>query len=416
MSTRARERIYGLDLLRAIAMFLGILLHSAMAFTSVDIPYWPVRDPSPSVFADLLIVSIKGFRMQLFFFLAGFFGAMVYERRGLNLFLRNRMLRIGIPLAFSILIIQPILQALWIKGRTSSLVPSGIFLSPDGALLDHFISGHFLNCLSLMHFWFLYYLLALYGVVALFHVFTPGLSEFLLVRLRGVLARPYAVGVLAVFTAPLLWPMKYWGMIDMPNDFFINPMILVYYLCFFLGGWTTWGDRGLLTVLSHGFPTKMLFGLFVFLPLSIACMLYGLHSSQNLALARVVHLVSCLSSAFYSWLMVIGLIGAILALPLGNSGVIRYLSDSAYWCYLWHLPLILALQELLLLTSVAGLPSFLLVVSVSTATLVATYQLLVRNTLIGTILNGKRQGILTSKRRSKGNGIRRHRDLALPAS
>ena len=83
-------------------------------------------------------------------------------------------------------------------------------------------------------------------------------------------------------------------------------------------------------------------------------------------------------------------IGLVRALLTRENRTIRYLSDSAYWLYLAHLPLCLVGQAVI--SQWAGptwikLPLFSLVLI---AVLLLSYQFLVRYTWIGRLLNGPR--------------------------
>ena len=92
------ERLHALDNLRALMMWLGIVLHVAINHLTVDSPL-PWRDPKTSPVADLLLLFIHSFRMPVFFVLAGFFVALLAERRGANGMLKNRCLRLALPFA-----------------------------------------------------------------------------------------------------------------------------------------------------------------------------------------------------------------------------------------------------------------------------------------------------------------------------
>jgi glucans biosynthesis protein C len=73
----------------------------------------------------------------------------------------------------------------------------------------------------------------------------------------------------------------------------------------------------------------------------------------------------------------------------GRSRVMRYLADASYWVYLVHLPILFAIQYRLL--DVAGGWQMKFGVSVVATSLLAlaSYQLLVRNTFMGKLLNGR---------------------------
>jgi peptidoglycan/LPS O-acetylase OafA/YrhL len=69
----------------------------------------------------------------------------------------------------------------------------------------------------------------------------------------------------------------------------------------------------------------------------------------------------------------------------------RYISDSSYWLYLAHLPLILIAQSLVQDWALSPFLKFPLVCGSVTLVLLLSYQLFVRYTPIGTFLNGPRK-------------------------
>ena len=102
------------------------------------------------------------------------------------------------------------------------------------------------------------------------------------------------------------------------------------------------------------------------------------------------HLLSNLGESLYVWLMVFGSIGLFRRMLSGERTWVRYLSDSAYWLYLVHLPLILLGQWFVREWPLSPFIKFPLVCGAVTLFLLGTYQLFVRYTPIGTFLNGKR--------------------------
>ena len=85
----------------------------------------------------------------------------------------------------------------------------------------------------------------------------------------------------------------------------------------------------------------------------------------------------------YPWLMTFGLMGLFRRSCPVESPTMRYLSDSAYWLYLAHLPLIIAAQYVVRDWPLPALAKFLLIVTVVTSFLFWTYQTLVRYTWLG---------------------------------
>jgi len=103
------QRRTDLDALRGFAMLLGIALHACLCFFPIP---WPVHDVRHSDLLPLFFVAVHGFRMPLFFLLSGYFTMLVYRRRGLESLLRQRMMRIALPLGIAVATIVPLDSAL----------------------------------------------------------------------------------------------------------------------------------------------------------------------------------------------------------------------------------------------------------------------------------------------------------------
>ena len=78
--TQKTERLHALDSLRAVLMLLGLVFHSALTYvvTYENNAMWALKDPETThIVFDLLVNYIHGFRMSLFFVVAGFFSGLL---------------------------------------------------------------------------------------------------------------------------------------------------------------------------------------------------------------------------------------------------------------------------------------------------------------------------------------------------
>ena len=106
-----KERYHFLDGLRGGAMLLGLVLHGILSFAGI--PFWPAMDVRSEPEVILPIMGwIHGFRMQLFFLVSGFFTAMMWKKRGGTALVKQRLLRIGIPLVAGAVILFPTMMVL----------------------------------------------------------------------------------------------------------------------------------------------------------------------------------------------------------------------------------------------------------------------------------------------------------------
>ena len=107
-------------------------------------------------------------------------------------------------------------------------------------------------------------------------------------------------------------------------------------------------------------------------------------------LASVEHyrLLSVLFQVAYVWLMTTGCLGMFRRFFNHESKRMRYISDSSYWLYIAHIPLLFLLQYLVSTVEVSALIKVPVTIFICTAILLISYEYCVRYTALGTLLNG----------------------------
>jgi hypothetical protein len=166
------------------------------------------------------------------------------------------------------------------------------------------------------------------------------------------------------------------------------PHVLAYYAIYFGFGVLYFGLDDRSARVGKRWWVPLTIGLLVVFPLALALSegWSGLPRVWMEPLPRRVLSVGL--QAAYPWLMTFGLMGLFRRVCPVENTTIRYLSDSAYWLYLAHLPLVIAAQHVVRDWPLPALAKFLLIVAVITSFLLWTYQALVRYTWLGRFLNG----------------------------
>ena len=164
------------------------------------------------------------------------------------------------------------------------------------------------------------------------------------------------------------------------------PHVLAYYGIFFAFGVLLYGRRnrhGGLLVESIGrwWPVLLPVTAFIVLPVALGLTLTWEDATWTQA---------SIAQVAYAWLAIVSLMGCFHFLLARERRGVRYLSDSAYWLYLIHLPMVIVAQSLVRNWDLPAGVKFVGITVVVTAIALMTYQLFVRYTPIGTLLNGKR--------------------------
>lgn len=161
MPSQSSDRLHGLDALRAFALrafalLLGVLLHASLNFVMPP-GAWAVGTTTPSAPLAWLTYYLHSFRLEIFFLMAGFFGALVVRRRGAAAYAWDRARRILLVFVVAVFPMRFVLSALWVAGGRAT---GWLQLPPLIEWLPWYVlaAGALVIETSLTHLWFLYYL------------------------------------------------------------------------------------------------------------------------------------------------------------------------------------------------------------------------------------------------------------------
>ncbi|SEH00083.1 Peptidoglycan/LPS O-acetylase OafA/YrhL, contains acyltransferase and SGNH-hydrolase domains [Nonomuraea solani] len=115
---RTRTRLYAIDNLRIVLTVLVVAHHVAVTYG--NIPLWfytePAKDASGGLL-DLLVMFDQAFFMGFFFLISGFFTPGSHDRKGGRSFVRDRLIRLGIPLLVFLVLLRPLVNFGGFAGR-----------------------------------------------------------------------------------------------------------------------------------------------------------------------------------------------------------------------------------------------------------------------------------------------------------
>ena len=170
------------------------------------------------------------------------------------------------------------------------------------------------------------------------------------------------------------------------------PAVFAYYAIFFGFGALYFGASDEEVAVGQGFWWKLALAILILFPVGLS--LQGPDSIGGRILFAVMQ-------ASYTWVMSFGMIGLFHRFCRTHRFWVRYLSDSSYWLYLVHIPLLMVFQFLVRDWPLPSFVKFSLVCTATTALLLLSYQLCVRNTWVGLLLNGRRYPGLNTLPHSK---------------
>ena len=376
------HRFHQFDNLRAVIVLLGIPFHAAFFLYAIallksghpfsdnsQIPTYTIHDAF-----FLLAFYLHTYYMPLFFLLAGFSSHLLHEKKGVAHFVRNRLIRIGLPFVLFMLLMAPFalspILAMTLQDHQSFLKVIQLKYQ-DGSLwhyLDNTWSG-----------WFLYDLLCFYVASLLWMMITHRrfktnkIALFLHEKMQQLLlSRWIYLFVLVLSVAALMLGGNWY---DVPHrSFQLSFSLLFYYGLWYFIGWHIWKRR---TDLSHlvECPWKKL--LVSFLAYIVFLVMYHqFYNAQSVWLHWVTTSTYCISMIFG----VFANLGIAYRYLSSHQPILRYFVSASYWIYLTKIPVLFALTPMLVSIAMPVYMQFILATFFCLAITVGSYQLLVRHT------------------------------------
>ena len=389
-------------------MLMGIVVHATLPYFSriAEIEYFWPADDDQSILLFVVFDFIHAWRMPTFFLLAGFFAHLVLVRRPTSTFVIDRLKRIALPLVLFGAVMAVIIPPIWIYGWYGSISIEA-FQDVLGERQDLDSSGELVA-----HLWFLYYLLVMYAALIGFRLLgrlrrspasvggagRPSLGRYTgnAVYTRLPLLMTLAAVILLVVRAgdqsKPIWPLN-------------GPDVL-YASLFFFYGYGLYARRELIDRLM-GIGSLVALWAIATLAFSVNIVLVAAtaDASGRGADDETIGVLWLIGTVFYGASAVffcLGLVGLFERVLRSSRAWVRWLADSSYWIYIIHLPVVTFLTfylahldrqgrlEYLTGFSWSAELKFLAACVVTTVLGLVTYRYLVRYTLLGTLLNGKR--------------------------
>lgn len=397
------KRYHALDALRALALLLGIFYHSTLSLTG-DFDYFPVQDKYSDINLALLGYFLHIFRMTTFFVLTGFFSRMLFSRRDLNEFVKDRFKRIILPnvvfwpLAFGSLMYTLIAY--------SKIDERGQFIIK--AMDNPASSG--LDQIPMLHLWFLQFLAIYYVAAVLLHF---GLRKILdkqgndsvaifqdkLAQVVGFLSGRLGIFVVIIPTTLALFLMPDWEAwlgIPASRSLMANPYLLFVYAIPFFFGWIIHYRPSIWQNMTEHWIWYLSIG---FVAALVPLIMLGIEPTtvKPVGLEKLVLAIATILSA---WSLSFGFIGLCLKFLDKASNTWRYLADSSYWVYLLHLPLIFVMQIWIYHLELPAFAKYILLITLVSLICFGTYHFLVRSSWLGAWLNGRKYPLVLPFRKN----------------
>jgi glucan biosynthesis protein C len=329
-------------------MMLGVVLHTANIYR--DHGHWLLRDQQCSVLFNYTVTFIASFRMPAFYIIAGFFCAFSIRRHGSAVFLRRRLLRIGLPLASAALVLNNA-QLLFVL-KFQEQFPANLI--PLAGITAEWHSGGWVH-----HLWFLIYLLAyLIGGAVLYRPLS-GVANYLrnarLLRFAPLLLTLPIISFLPNVALRVLPAAQHsvLGFFSLPVCLRYLPLFAFGYFAFLLkrslsGSWQTAVSSGVLVSVG---TVGLGFGLLSSNRIAELYSTYALNWGLSLLALQVFRLLCDRESALF-----------------------RYMADASYSVYLFHHVIVVVLGVFVLpLTWLGAGGKFLVVLCAAIASSLAIH-------------------------------------------
>ncbi len=236
MQREVNRQLY-LDYIRGFMVLLVVLDHSMHAYSQNYSDFWFMSDINRSTLIDVWHLHNDAIMMPFLLALAGLFVFVSLERRGYIGFLKERVLRLGIPFVIGVSVVAGFVA--YNKAVIRDGILKGFFdfwwhdyLHWENSPFENFIMGSF---------WFLYYLALLTAIVLILNLVLPWSLRALGAGMRAAFRRPVAgfitlslISAVILGLSDMVWGAHWWFGFK-PVFYLRRARFLIEGFCFFLG-------------------------------------------------------------------------------------------------------------------------------------------------------------------------------------
>ncbi len=332
-----KQRLLFIDNLRILLICLVIMVHLSVTYGGAGSWYYKEGRPDALTFALLTFHNaiIQAFSMGLFFMIAGYFTPVSYDRKGRWRFLKDRLLRLGIPMVFFDCVINPLIG--YVLLRT-------IYKRYDSAwtLLAEYFGGFHIGTGPL---WFVEALLIFAFIYALWRLLAkpatrPSQSNGKSPGNKTIALFALALGVVSFVVR--IWLPVGWAFEPLNLQFPFFPQ----YICLFFVGIIAYSRNWLACIPSKIGKLWLIFAIVLILVLPLLFLAGGGLDGDIQPFAGGLHWQSFAYSLWEQFLAMAMIAGLVVVFREGlnrQGKLAKAMSDSAYTAYIIHAPVIILL-------------------------------------------------------------------------
>lgn len=362
MNTKPTTRRYDLDWLRVLAILTVFFYHCGRFFNS---EWWHVKNTETSVVADIFISNLNLWNMPLIFLISGASIVFALKPGKTARFLRERLTRLLVPLAFGILVLAP--PQMYLENLTHDQ-----FQGNFTQYLPAYFAGNI--AWSGVHLWYLEYLF-LFTIVLLplFLWLKQPAGQHALTALSRFTSRPGAVFLWVIPLALIVALTDPFGLRgkELPEAILrliLYPLILVY-------GFLIFADEGIQQAILRQRRTALILSLALTpaLPLIIlAITAWGWE--PGLAGYIFISTVAMLMA----WAYLLAILGFGMRYLTSSHPRLAYANEAVLPFYMLHQPVILLIGYFVVPLALPIGVKFLIITPLAFAITMAVYELIVR--------------------------------------
>jgi hypothetical protein len=360
------------------------MLHHVALVYGAGAPFYYVEPPvnNPLAFLVLLVFILvnQSWFMGAFFLISGYFTPGSFDRKGPGSFIKDRLLRLGIPLIIFYFVLSPI-SSIGYWQMPASL--TGITTPLTWQAYPHL--------LGMGPLWFVTMLLIFDSGYATWRMLTRNRTSY---STNKSLPLGYLIiGVFILTLAVVTYLVRI--VVPMGKDVLGFPTLsyLPQYLSFFVLGTVAYRQNWFRTLPGSmgvvGFVTAMVAGVFLF-PLAFSGHLFSLEMTPALANftgnGQWQSAVYALWDSIFAVGMCLGVITLFRHFYDGQESFGRFLSQQSYAVYVIHIPIIVFLALALRGIDLGSLPKFGIAVIIVVPTCFAVAYIIRRIPLVSRIL------------------------------